>query len=512
MNRSTKNTAQDRAVLCQRGGELAEFAPLLSELGFTVETHTGDLPGDELLVGARLVIVAGQRLAEGRVPAVQRWPRTIAVVDDGSKTLAAHLNRIGVAMVVRRPIHPRALRLLMLHELYRGPERRIRKRILIGHPIRTGVGLFKQDATLLELSRTGARISLVNPPKIGTTIQFVLGKELTHSQPIKIQAKVVRCVRPSSASGHGECEIGLSLSDAGDLARPIQAILNRFASGPASIGTAPRSPLDTLSTRMTSAPVSAPASTPSSSPLPTPTATRAPQGATLPPTGESRRLPPSYQADLFSAQSPPAPEDPRRGASTPAALAETTSSGTTFDAVETEIEILDADFEVLETGEDSDADLDFELDLDEEFQGDAAGESMTPGDRRQSVRVPYAQRVVALGEQAARVVVGRDLCFGGMRIAANPAFTVGDVLRIALHAGTETEPLVVLAGVERDDGDDGLVLAFAELTGGQRDRLEKILSASSAIQSPGDFTDEVESLIVGELLARVARGRSSTGA
>lgn len=514
MNPSTKNTAQDRAVLCQRGGEFAEFAPLLSELGFTVETHTGDLPGEELLVGARLVIVAGQRLAEGRAPAVQRWPRTIAVVDDGSKTLAAHLNRIGVAMVVRRPIHPRALRLLMLHELYRGPERRIRKRILIGHPIRTGVGLFKQDATLLELSRTGARISLVNPPKIGTTIQFVLGKELTHSKPIKIQAKVVRCVRPASASGRGEGEIGLSLSDAGDLARPIQAILDRFASGPASIGTAPRSPLDSPSTRLTSYPVSAPASAASSSPLPlpTPTATRAPQGATLPPTADSRRLPPSYQADPFIAQSPPAPEDPRRGASTPAALAETRSSRTPFEVVETEIEILDADFEVLETGDDSDADLDFELDLDEEFQGDTTGESMTPGDRRQSVRVPYAQRVVALGEQAARVVVGRDLCFGGMRIAANPALTVGDVLRIALHAGTETEPLVVLAGVERDDGDHGLILAFAELTAGQRDRLEKILSASSAIQSPGDFTDEVESLVVGELLARVARGRSLPGA
>ncbi len=518
MNPSTKNTAQDRAVLCQRGGELAEFAPLLSELGFTVETHTGDLPGDELLVGARLVIVAGQRLAEGRAPAVQRWPRTIAVVDDGSKTLSAHLNRIGVAMVVRRPIHPRALRLLMLHELYRGPERRIRKRILIGHPIRTGVGLFKQDATLLELSRTGARISLVNPPKIGTTIQFVLGKELTNSKPIKIQAKVVRCVRPASASGRGEGEIGLSLSDAGDLARPIQAILDRFAGGPASIGTAPRSPLDSPSTRITSAPVSAPASEPSSSPsssplpLPMPAATRAPQGATLPPTAESRRLPPSYQPDPFIAQSPPALEEPRCDGSMPATLAEATSSTTMFDAVETEIEILDADFEVLETGEDSDADLDFELDLDEEFQGDAAGESMTPGDRRQSVRVPYAQRVVALGEQAARVVVGRDLCFGGMRIAANPALTVGDVLRIALHAGTETEPLVVLAGVERDDGDDGLVLAFAELTAGQRDRLEKILSASSAIQSPGDFTDEVESLVVGELLARVARRRSLPGA
>ncbi len=195
----------------------------------------------------------------------------------------------------------------------------------------------------------------------------------------------------------------------------------------------------------------------------------------------------------------------------PARMDPMPSSEASFDAVETEVEILDADFDVPETGEGSDADFDldfdFDLDLDEEFHGAASDETSQSGDQRESVRVPYAQRVVVLGEQAARVVVGRDLCFGGMRIAANPAIAIGDVLRIALHAGTETEPLVVLAGVERDDGDDGLVLAFAALTAGQRDRLEKIIAASSAIQSAGDHTDASESLVVGELLARVARGR-----
>ncbi len=497
MNPSTQKTASERAVLCQRGGELADFAPLLAELGVAVEIQTGDLPSAELLVGARLVIVAGQRLVENRAPTVQRWPRTIAVVNDGSKTLAAQLNRIGVAMVVRRPIHPRTLRLLLLHELYCGPERRIRKRVLIGHPIRAGVGLFKQDATLLELSRTGARISLANPPKIGTAIQFVLGKELTNSKPIKVQAKVVRCVRPAGGSGRGEGEIGLSLSDAGGLAGPIQAILDRFASGPASIGTSPRSPIEIPSPRSASASVPVPASVSKPS--------QAPQSTMSPPSAESRRLPPSYQPDQTIAQAPPAPEGPHHGLATPDRMDQIPSSEASFDAVETQIEILDADFDVLETGEDSDADFDFEL--DEEFHGEASDETSQPGDRRQSIRVPYAQRVVALGEQAARVVVGRDLCFGGMRIAANPTIAVGDVLRIALHAGTETEPLVVLAGVERDDGNDGLVLAFASLTAGQRDRLEKIIAASSAIQSAGDHADESESLVVGELLARVARGR-----
>ena len=211
MQPSTQKPASDRAVLCQRGSELAEFVPLFSELGISVEIHSGELPSPENLEGARLVVIAGQRLAEGKPPAIRLWPRTLAVVDDGSKTLAAHLNRIGVAMVIRRPIHPRALRLLLLHELYRGPERRIKKRVLIGHPIRAGVGLFKQNATLLELSRTGARIALASPPKVGTLIQFVLGKELTNSKPIKIRAKVVRSIPPQNGTGRGESEVGLAL-------------------------------------------------------------------------------------------------------------------------------------------------------------------------------------------------------------------------------------------------------------------------------------------------------------
>ena len=520
---STKPPAADRAILCQRANELAEFEPLLVELGLAVEVVTGELPSTAAVAGARLVIVAGQRLAEGRPPAVRSWPRTLAVVDDGSRTLAAHLSRIGVAMIIRRPIHPRALRLLLIHELYRGPERRGKKRVLIGHPVRAGAGLFKHGATLLELSRSGARLALANPPRIGSLIQFVLGKDLTNGKPIKVQARVVRSIENGQGGRAGEREIGVALLNPAALARPIQAILDRFALGPASTGSglraaasAARGGAARVNDRAQPAPPLAQRSAPQASTtgaapvVPERSAETAAMNANA-----MRRLPPSYQ--------PAAALRPTGQAH--AAVAETASSPAipidgpaTLDLgfTETAIEVLETDFELeLELDDEIGGAGDRALDEDSTFDADPCNASQSAladdGERRQSRRVPYAQRVVALDEQAARIVVGRDLCLGGMRIEANPELAVGDVLRIALHAGSDTQPLVVLAGVERDDGRDGLVLAFASLSVPQRERLEQILAASGAIQGTGDMDgDENASLVIGELLARVARRAEAT--
>jgi len=550
---STNTDARERVVLCQRTGELAEFVPLLDELGMAVECHEGELPSAAQVAGARIVIVAGKRLAEGRASELSRWPRTFAVVDDGAKTLSAHLNRIGVAVVVRRPIHPRALRLLLLHALYRGPERRAKKRVLIGHPIRIGTGLFKQNATLLELSRTGARIALANPPKVGSVIQLVLDKDLTKTRPMKLQAKVVRSIRPPGAEGRAEGEVGLSLLESTEYARPIQAILDRFALGPAALSSGSRpaaeAPTTAAPARAAGAKPPAPGPTPISvkpglskaaappptpaaptarpgQPAPTSTATSAATGATSrapaasSPPAEPRRLPPSYQPEPAGIATAPA-----CGAAKPIAATATAPTSTPTPTPTTpttpmtattpcaELESFGPDLDLF----DDDGMDDFELEVDDEDgeqicggAGDGASDS---NERRRSARVAYAQRIVALDQQAARVVVGRDLCLGGMRIAANAELAVGDVLRLALHAGSETEPLVVLAGVERDDGDDGLVLAFAELTPGQRQRLEKIIAASGAIEGlrdpgkDGEDDFEVGALVVGELLGRVSPPR-----
>lgn len=455
MTESSQIKVKHRAVLIARGNELSEFTALLKELDVPIDVRRGGMPTLDDVSGAAIAVVLGRRLVEGGTPNLARWPRTIAVVDGSSKTLVAHLARMGVALVIRRPIHPRTLRLLLLHEIYRGPERRTRKRTLIGHVVRAGSGLFKQRATLLELSPTGARIEMLNPPKVGGNLNIVIGKDLTLGKPLKLQTRVKRCIRSSANKAGGEHEIGVALVDPVGNAKAIRAILDRFVSGPASWNgklaatETPRPTSDSDQHTAESPPIEA-----------------------FDPSESARRLPPSISA---AARAPAAPTTP---AETPRRI----------EAVST-----DPDFESNFTSETNSADI--SSDASDSF------------DRRSDPRVPYDKRVVALGDEAARVLVGRDLSQGGMRIARNESVEIGDVLRIALHSGTEAKPLIVLANVLRDDGEDGTVLTFQNLSNKQRDQLDQVLANSSPIHArsddASDCDDGGEAIVLGEVLETI---------
>lgn len=469
MNQSSDKRVDERAVLLQHGRELVEFADLLAEFGVAVETRAKGLPSLEELEGARLVIVVGRRLLEGRTPDLGLWPRTIAVVDDSSRTLVSQLNRIGVSMVVRRPIHPRALRLLLLREIYCGPEKRGRRRISIGHPIRVGSGLFKSRATLLELSPNGARIATTHPTKVGARLRIVLGKDLTRGKPLKLQGTIVRCIRLAKGRSGDAYEVGVSLARAGGHVIPIKNILARYASGPACWKEAGRG-LDVEPDSPTGAgrePVAAAAV--SERPLSCESSARAGPAHDAANPDRIVRFAPVCEAG-----------NANPGGST--AVDSRDAGGLATGA------------EVVETG-----------------SGGAR-------DRRGTTRVPYERRVVALGEEAARVLVGRDLSPGGMRIDATPGVALGDVLRVALHSGTRSDPMIVVANVVRDDGEAGLVLCFSDLSPRQREQLDQIIDSSGPIHvNPdcleGDGTPPSTggSIIVAEMLDPIAREAGKSG-
>jgi hypothetical protein len=85
-------------------------------------------------------------------------------------------------------------------------------------------------------------------------------------------------------------------------------------------------------------------------------------------------------------------------------------------------------------------------------------------ERRRNSRRQYDQHVIALGAEAVRVLIGCDISLGGMRVDPHPDVSVGDELQIALHVSAPEEPLVVRARVTRDDGEQGLVLRFYDLS------------------------------------------------
>lgn len=441
---------RSRVLLVHRAGELREFTDVLEELEIEIEECTSGLPTPEQTGKAQLIVATAHRLLESGSPSITLWPRTIAVVQDSSKTLSAHLNRLGVGVVLTRPVHPRAMRLLLLHEIYRGPERRNRDRITIGYPVRVRSGLFGSNATLLELSPTGARIQMPGAPKLGSRIRVILGRELTQGRPLKLSTKVIRRIRPSGDDSQIAPELGLSILNAAQNKKAIELILRRFIAGPATWQA---------------------------------------QGL-LDPNETTAKLDPD-----LTINAPP-------GQNTPSGL----------DAATDDIEVDSSDSNSLPRLPPSRNDRQrTELEMAAVRQAAAANafSEKQGAERRTDLRIPYERRIVALDEEAARVLVGRDLSSGGMRILSNPAVEVGDQLRVALHCGTQMEPLVIKANVLRDDGDHGLVLTFDALPSDQIGHLEKIIASSGPIRATADRSadpaDTNDALVVGELLENESR-------
>src|SRR5215470_14795758 len=119
------------AVLLVHDGELPDLGHVLIGLGVEVHERKGaPIPAErarnwDLVIGTPSRLI---ELDEGPGRAACR----IAALSADTRTARAILARSGVRLVVRLPAHPLALRLLVLHSLYRGPERRRQLRTAIG--------------------------------------------------------------------------------------------------------------------------------------------------------------------------------------------------------------------------------------------------------------------------------------------------------------------------------------------------------------------------------------------
>jgi len=344
--------------------ELDDIALLLHELGAEVENRPGhDAVLDPSEANPAIVVATPCRVMHYQPLLDVARPTLIVVLDGDSRMLRAHLRRIDVDMLVRRPVHPEALRLLLLHELYRGPERRGRERVTIGAWIRVKSGLFSKPAILTEVSLHGCRLLSRTRPNPGRSVKLYVPADVGGGRAIKLRGTIVRIVASSDHVGLAWL-VGVRFDEPKRrVADRIKAIVDAHTNGPARI-------------------------------------------------------------DLTSGVIGAAPE--------PCEIAQNDS--------------------VTETA--NDAAVSGEVHVDE------ADTSGAIGDRRSSQRHSYDRRVVALGSESTRVLLGRDISTRSMRVESAPDLVVGDKLRLAIHSGADDEPLVVEAEVCRDDGDSGLVLAF----------------------------------------------------
>jgi hypothetical protein len=383
---------QTASILLLHDGELGNLVELVDSLGgIDRRGHPTELDRgrawDVIIASASRMLELHEHLTD--VSAVR-----IAVLDGDSKTLRKMLYRVDTDLLVRQPVHPAAFRLLILHALYRGPEKRRTTRVSIGAPIRFRIGLRRRTAVLAELSTRGCRMMAdpnghrAVPDRLVT---IVLPPEVTDDRrPLSLRGHVMRV----TSADEGEDVIAVLFELLGDtVRRRLESIVSAHSHGPAVLDEA-----------------------------------------------DSRTISPVPATPESDEPQPPDPDD-----------------------------------------------------LADEAQSE----------RRIQERHSITRRIIALGDEAARVLIGRDLSIGGMRIDATPGFALGDRLKVAVHVRADGQPLVVSAEITRDDGPDGMALRFIDLSPAARACLDEMVGALPSILE-SNSSKEGSGVVVSEVVERRA--------
>jgi c-di-GMP-binding flagellar brake protein YcgR len=239
-----------RSVLLVDNGELESVRSLLEQIGADYErvggnTSSGPLPHPERLLVTTAVLAHSlriQRTVTGSDRAT--W---IAFVAGESKTQKSMLQKAGFDFLIRDPVHPAALRVLLQRALFRGADMRRAPRVACGHPATYKTGFWRQKATLIDLSPRGCRLLTEKPVKEKSEITVQIPKELAGGRAFDLVGHAVRVVPAERECGRsGEMVVGIRFAPlGGDLKARLRAALAERVLGPAVLPSGvPAPPVD----------------------------------------------------------------------------------------------------------------------------------------------------------------------------------------------------------------------------------------------------------------------------
>jgi hypothetical protein len=226
-------------VLLLHEGELADVAALLDEL----EVEWAQGRAAQAVAGApALVIGTPNHLLRFRPSGQAHAAARIAVCEGASRTLESRLEGDGVDFILRRPVHPAALRLLVLHMIYRGPERRRLRRVNAALRTRYRAGWRPRSGLLLEFSVGGCSLLVDREVATGRGIRVTLPAEIGLGRKLSIKGQVMRS-EPAPDGKAGERVLAIDFGDlSADAHQRLAAAVVARVRPPASEAPAARPP------------------------------------------------------------------------------------------------------------------------------------------------------------------------------------------------------------------------------------------------------------------------------
>jgi hypothetical protein len=178
-------------------GELARIRGFLDGFGVELQHLRGDViredlegPYDLVIASVKRTLAFEDKVELASLPGKPVW---IAFHAQDFLPLRVRLQRMGVQYLVQSSVGSEALRLLLVHSLYRGPERREGLRLPVGMPIacRTEVGAgFRAD--LLDLTEDGCRLLADDAIAPGTGVSLELPAKLAGGEKLALVGAVAR--------------------------------------------------------------------------------------------------------------------------------------------------------------------------------------------------------------------------------------------------------------------------------------------------------------------------------
>jgi hypothetical protein len=437
--------ARSPAVLLLDDGELVDVQTLLEEIRVPYGRVRGGAIAQRTPPPTRLLVATPRRVEAVPLPASGTDSLVrIVVVGEESPSLRAKLREVGFDYLVRRPVHREALRLLLLHCLYTGQERRSEPRIPVGFEVSFRTGLLPRRATLADLSTRGCRLLSKWALEPGRRITVTIPQRSGVPDSVSVKGKVVRMSLDERLGADGPYSAAIAFDPMeADVRHELEWILEERARGPATLGIElPAEEAPAAAAKGAGAAIDPPE-------------VRAPEVAHDVAVPVEVRVEPAAEAakpaPMPSRESPPRrPEAPAQPAAAPAPPAEAAEPGAF--------------------------------------------------DRRHEQRGAYSRRVPAFGDRAMRVLMARDLSMRGMRVERDSGLALGDRLHLAIYGTADQEPFLVWATAGRDDGSDGMFLVFDKIHPVIAEQLEKLVAGLPAVECLRDGEAAAMGTVMTEIL------------
>jgi len=501
------------AVLILDDGELDDVQRILEELDVEFGRVRGGAIAPNTPHPKSLLMATPRRISA--VSAIDAGsddghsPIRVVVVDQDSKTLRDQLRQVGFDFLVRRPVHPEALRLLIMHSLYRGDEKRREPRVAVGLEISFQSGEIPRRATLVDLSTGGCRLISSFELEAGKQVLVTLPETLGATESITLEGRILRSSYDKRIGEEGMYSAAVQFENlSSDFQEELKWIIEDKVGGPPALESAVQS-----GTNDAEADTSAPSAKPTYAiKRPGP---RKPLRQTLlekespvlksdPRSEDAARFATSNTISDSAAEQKPYPisvpveiKMARTETQAPVEEIETQAPAEEIDtqppAIETDTHLPTAEAVAQAPAEEAAAEVSVE-------EVEPPNSSISPDERRSTPRLPYAAKVPAFGTRALRVLVGRDISVGGMQIESNPDLEIGDRLHLAIYGEASEEPFLVWGTILRSDGKGGTAVAFDPVHPSIAKRLEALVAGLPSLESLHDDEATAMGTVLSEII------------